>query len=100
MIYYKIIDCGTQSWKVGDNMKAQVNKLRLFREQAGYTQLEMSKLMGISESYYCQLENGVRRMSLDNARKAAIILNKTLDDIFFADNLAKCQPTGTEGGNQ
>ena len=78
-------------------MKAQVNKLRLFREQAGYTQLEMSKLMGISESYYCQLENGVRRMSLENACKAAKILKKTLNDIFLADDFAKCQLTGTEG---
>ncbi len=78
-----------------------VNKLKTSRENAGLTQAQMAEKLNISESYYCQLENGTRRMSLDNAVKISSILKTTLNDIFLGNNFAKCQedylsPTGTD----
>lgn len=75
-----------------------MNRLRSFRERAGFTQRDMAAKLGISESYYCQLENGKRRMSLRMALAIAAILKKTPNDIFLPDDFAERQPsTGTEG---
>jgi transcriptional regulator with XRE-family HTH domain len=67
------------------------NKLKIFRGQAGLTQLDMAKRLNISESYYCQLENRTRRMSLDNALKIASILKRTPNELFLPSNFAKRQ---------
>ena len=69
-----------------------MDKLKPFREEAGLTQLEMAQRLNISESYYCQLENGKRRMSLDVALSIAAILKKTPNEIFLPENFAECQP--------
>ena len=75
-----------------------MNRLRAFREQARLTQREMADKLGISESYYCQLENEKRRMSLRMALDIAAILKKTPNDIFLPDDFAKRQAgTGTDG---
>ena len=66
-----------------------MNKIRQFREQAGLTQLDMAKRLGISESYYCQLETGKRRLSLDNALQISSVLKKTPNEIFLPDSIAK-----------
>ena len=65
--------------------------LKKYRREANLTQLQMAKKLGISESYYCQLENGTRRLSLDNALKIANILKKTPNEIFLPTNFAKRQ---------
>lgn len=51
----------------------------------------MADKLGISESYYCQLENNKRRMSLNIALDIASILKMTPNDIFLPDNFAKRQ---------
>ena len=61
-------------------------KLKKFRNEAGFTQKEMADKLGISESYYNHLENGNRRMPLDIALSIASILNKSPNDIFLAKN--------------
>lgn len=68
-----------------------MDKLKEIREKAGLTQLDMAQKLGISESYYCQLENGKRKMSLDNALKISAILRKTPNEIFLPSNFAKRQ---------
>lgn len=68
-----------------------MNRLRETRKKSGFTQQEMASKIGISESYYCQLETGKRRMSLDNALKISSILGKTPDEIFLPNNMAKCK---------
>lgn len=80
-----------------------MNKLKQFREEAGLTQKQIAEKLGVSESYYCQLENNKRRMPLQLALDISAILKKTPNDIFLPDNFAKCQDddgeldkTGTE----
>lgn len=68
-----------------------MNKLKQFREEAGLTQKQMAEKLGVSESYYCQLENGKRRMSLQIALDIAAILRKTPNDIFLPSNFAERQ---------
>ncbi|SDZ18822.1 helix-turn-helix transcriptional regulator [Tindallia californiensis] len=75
-----------------------MEKLRELRRKANITQLDMSKRLGISESYYCQLENGSRRMSLAVAIKISEILNATVEDIFLIENMAKRQVENNDNG--
>lgn len=84
-------------------------KLKAAREEAGLTQAEIASILGISNSFYSQLENGKRRLSLKMALDIAAILKKTPNELFLPCDLAKCQevvkaapatlnPTGTEEG--
>lgn len=54
-------------------------------------QKQLSDAIGVSESYYCQLENGTRRMSLPVAQKIALALGVSLDDLFMPCDLANCK---------
>ncbi|ABB15153.1 helix-turn-helix transcriptional regulator [Carboxydothermus hydrogenoformans] len=68
-----------------------MNKLKQLRKANGLTQMEMAKKLGISESYYCQIENGTRRMSLKTALDIAAILKVTPNDLFLPSNFAERQ---------
>jgi transcriptional regulator with XRE-family HTH domain len=76
-----------------------LTKLRKARIRKGLTQKQLAEMVGISESYYCQLETGVRRLSLPLAQEIATILGKSLDSLFMPSNLAvrraKEEPTRT-----
>lgn len=72
-----------------------INKLKQLREEAGLTQKQIAEKLGVSESYYCQLENNKRRMPLQLALDIAAILNKTPNDIFLPSSFAKRQETST-----
>lgn len=65
------------------------NRLKEARLTKNLTQKELAGMVGISESYYCQLETGARRISLPIAQKISFALDKGLDDIFSPSNLAK-----------
>jgi len=63
---------------------AEQRALRAKREELGLRQEDMAQKLGISKSYYCMLENGERRLSLELARKCARILGTTLDAVFLS----------------
>jgi len=78
-----------------------MEKLKLFRKESGLTQAKMGELLGISESGYCLIENGKRRLTLEMALNIATILKKNPNDIFMSRKFAKRQdniisPTGTD----
>ena len=54
------------------------------RKKANFTQREVGKLSGISESYYSMIESGDRKPTVKTAKKIAAVLgfNWTL---FFED---------------
>ncbi|MBM7855878.1 transcriptional regulator with XRE-family HTH domain [Desulfohalotomaculum tongense] len=66
-------------------------KLREARLEQNLSQKKISELVGISESYYCQLETGVRRMSLPIAKKIAVVLGRSMDVLFMPADFAKCR---------
>ena len=72
----------------GDGMNKRLKKLKDGRIAKNLTQKQLADRVGISESYYCQLENGTRRMSLPVAQKIAVALNMGLDELFLPSNLA------------
>lgn len=67
------------------------NRLKEVRLERKMSQKQVSELVGISESYYCQLETGARRMSLPIAQKIALVLGTSLDDLFMPLDFANCR---------
>lgn len=63
-------------------------KLKELRQKNKYTTQIMADKLGISKAFYCQIENGVRRLSYDMAVRIANIFNLKPDTIFFKDHMA------------
>ncbi len=68
-----------------------LTNLKKVRLEQKLSQKRISELVGISESYYCQLETGVRRMSLPIAQKIAVVLGQSMDDLFMSSSFAECR---------
>ena len=67
-----------------ENMKKKVyEKLEAERIKYGYTYFQMAEMLGISKSYYWQIEHRNRNLYYDMAVKIAKIFNKKPDDLFF-----------------
>jgi len=66
-------------------MKKKNIKLKLLRIQKRLTTSEIAKQIGISQGYYCMLENGTRRLYYDTAQKIASVFGLKPDDIFYSN---------------
>ena len=45
----------------------------------------MAELLGISKSYYCQIEQKKRRLYYEMAKKIAFIFDLKPDDLFYEE---------------
>lgn len=61
--------------------------LRLARIRKGLSVSEMARRLGISVSHYYKIEEGVRNPSMDLAKQIAVVLDTTVDALFFAPRL-------------
>ncbi len=59
--------------------------LKNLREQYGYSINDMAERLGISKSYYCQIEQKKRRLHYEMAKKIASIFNLKPDDLFYEE---------------
>ncbi len=62
-------------------------KLKEIRNRHGYTVQQLADKIGISKSYYSQLENRRRRLSYDMAAKIAKVFSMKPDQIFYEDHI-------------
>jgi DNA-binding XRE family transcriptional regulator len=60
-------------------------KLRAAIVEAGYTQGEIAKAIGVDISTFSQKINGHRDFTLPECVRIAKIVKKSLDDIFFSN---------------
>lgn len=63
-------------------------KLKEIRNKNKYTTKIMAEKLGISKPFYCQIENGVRRLSYDMAVRIANVFDLKPDSIFLDDHIA------------
>lgn len=64
-------------------MKAiRLKELRIKKKLTGS---EMAKMVGISRSYYYQIEGGQKRLTYDLAIKMAKVFKKKPDAVFYDD---------------
>ena len=62
-----------------------MNRLIELRKQKKLTVIEISKLIGISATYYWQIENKKRRLYYELAVKIAKVFNKKPDEVFYEE---------------
>lgn len=74
-----------------DQKKKISNNLKALREERGVKQKFIAEQLGISANWYSQIENGHRPPQIEHLLKLRKIFNVTLDDIFFKDEIAKCE---------
>jgi len=60
-----------------------MEKLKKLRGEKGYTCGQMADMLGISKTYYWQIENKKRNLSYRLAIQIAKIFNLRPDDIFY-----------------
>lgn len=81
------------NWKRGEIMtdkKRITNNLKALREERGIKQKYIAEQLGISANYYSQIENGHRPPQVEHLLKLRVLLNVSLDEIFFKNEIAKC----------
>lgn len=57
------------------------NRIRSYRQEAGYTQKKAAKQLGVTQTYLSFVENGHYKLSVDLAAKLADLYGVTLDQI-------------------
>lgn len=62
-----------------------MKKLKELRTMNNLTVIEISKIIGISPTYYWQIENKQRRLYYELAIKIAKVFNKKPDEIFYEE---------------
>ncbi|NFF80412.1 helix-turn-helix transcriptional regulator [Clostridium botulinum] len=60
------------------------NLIKEYRKRACLTQQYMADKLGMAVSAYNMIENGKRGISLINAKKISILLNTSIDELFFS----------------
>lgn len=61
------------------------NKLKEKRYMKKYTNKIMAQKLGISKAFYCQIENGTRKLSYEMSVKIADVFNVKPDNLFYSD---------------
>lgn len=64
-------------------------RLRELRETLGYTQATMAQIAGLNRTTWNNYENGVRRISLDEALKVCSATGVTLDWIYRGEGIGQ-----------
>lgn len=63
----------------------KMNKLKKIRQEKKITIYQMAEKLGITASFYCQIENKKRRLFYDMAIKIAKIFDMKPDELFYED---------------
>ena len=56
--------------------------LRQIRERRGMSQVELGNRVGLKQTTISQYENGLRKPSIEMAKRMSIVLEISLDDFF------------------
>ena len=59
------------------------SKLKKIRIKNNMTLVDVANRVGISKAFYCQIENGKRRLLYETAIKIAKVFGLKPDDIFY-----------------
>lgn len=62
-----------------------LGELRKQRLNANFSDVDMAKMLGISKSFYWQIENGKRKLKYPMAIEIAKIFGLKPDDLFYSD---------------
>jgi len=63
--------------------------LKKARLEKGYTVAEIAKLLKVTPAVYYKWEDGSRDPLIENARQVSILLEKSIEELFFDNALDK-----------
>lgn len=66
---------------------SEKDNIRAFRILHRFTQDEIAKKLNISKTSYNNKENGKTAFTLKEAKKLSEIFNRSIEEIFFADEV-------------
>lgn len=75
-------------------------KLRELKVKNKYTSQQMADKLGISKSFYSQIETGSRRLTYNMAVRISSILKRNPDFIFFDDEMNKIKNCSNNEENE
>ena len=64
------------------------NALRETRRKAGFSQYKLAEKIGVSRSFYSQIETGAKNPSLGTMARIKLALRRTSDSLFDDDQSA------------
>lgn len=67
----------------------RLNKLKGLRVEKGLTQSDIAEYLKISKNSYHRKETGSNEFSLNEAYKLSLLFEKTLEEIFFKNEVTK-----------
>ena len=62
-----------------------MSSLKNMRKAKGFSQQNIANHLGITRQAYGLIEAGMRRISLDKAKKIAEIFGCTIDELFYSE---------------
>lgn len=68
-------------------LKENMDFLKKLREDKGLSYEDMGKILGISKSYYWQIEHKNKRLYYDMAKRISKVFNLKPDDLFYDEFL-------------
>ena len=73
--------------EVAERLKAQIAKnIKLFRKKAGFTQVQLGELAGVTGRYVAELEKkSGQNLTIDTLARLAEILNVTVIDLLSGE---------------
>lgn len=62
-----------------------MNKLKEYRTEGNYRQIDLAEKIGVTRQAFSCYELGIAKPSLDKAKMIADIFGVTIEDIFFSN---------------
>ncbi len=66
-----------------EEYKKVINRLKIARTEAGYTQVEVAKILKTNQSFISKVETGERRIDIIELKFFANLYNKSI--LYFID---------------
>lgn len=61
------------------------SNLQYYRKKNNFTQLELARKVGVTKDYISMIERGKKNPGIFLAKRISMILNSTIDEIFFGN---------------
>ena len=59
------------------------SNLKIYRKDKNLTQSELAEQVGVTKDYISMIERGKKNPGIFLAKRIALVLNSTIDEIFF-----------------
>jgi transcriptional regulator with XRE-family HTH domain len=61
----------------------KANRLRKFRKEAGYSQLAVARMIGVTPTQLMEWEKGKRMPSIRFLLKLSVVYHRLIDDMYY-----------------